>query len=941
MVDDVKDITEKAESKEALDRARLARERREAEQRKRLDELRAHAAAAQAQREKRDEDRRKRQADQRARDDDRRQQEVVSEKSGRFNEKVEERKRAIWEASISRREALLQRERDRTERLERARAARSAPRPAFAFGSSTPRLLEPVDSAGFFWAARSTNPLDQMNFFESLAASTTNVMYASAPLTRRASALQLDSSDTDNKDEADRSPQAVMWSSVARRRTDLVPTVPAPRAPGRAYSMTRLDKLATRPLHSASPSMHHLNRSHTRSGETTPGSRPGSAMSNATGVVRRANSAPRKPRPASIAGTGCNTPRGETGGISATSTPAVSRDGSTVARPATTPRRPRPLSLHVSSKPVTPLGPGEGKPPMHRKPKSAKDQDKSRGKSQSASPGRPLSPSPAYTKETSVDKEMSKSITSERPVDPQKVTQKLEALQVYDEPKHIIDNKENIETNIEKNVRNVEQTTEVKIEVQKPVETEDTQKIVPKEQKIEPKKESSVEKNDENEMTASMISRRITTEGEAKAALAERRRRAREELERQAELERIRLQREAEEEEERQRQEEERQRREEEEARELAALQRRMEEEKLKKAIEAQQQLERDEAERKVREEVEKQARLREEEEKKRAAEEAEKSRKEELEREEKERLARKQRVEAIMARTRLKKQAEEDKKKQEQNKAPVNQSAETQNQISAQPPVPKIEQVAQDTTDSKSVQDKPLDSVNVTTVTETVNVTTNATESVNVTTNATESVNVTTNATESVNVTTNATESVNVTTVTESVNMSEPDTIKVGVPIISELINVAEPISDLNISDSKVSEIVNLPNVVDSLNELAKDSAKEVTDNGNVQTEDLLSLATSQPEGKSESWQPHNGNIAPLAPLARTDNKLSQESSGEHSSKMDNANVETNNGNVTSVGHISANFLHSERMSEHNQEEFTTHNGHGIGHPLTLQNAI
>ncbi|XP_045525571.1 stress response protein NST1-like isoform X4 [Pieris brassicae] len=935
MVDDVKDITEKAESKEALDRARLARERREAEQRKRLDELRAHAAAAQAQREKRDEDRRKRQADQRARDDDRRQQEVVSEKSGRFNEKVEERKRAIWEASISRREALLQRERDRTERLERARAARSAPRPAFAFGSSTPRLLEPVDSAGFFWAARR-------------AASTTNVMYASAPLTRRASALQLDSSDTDNKGlmfssfhEADRSPQAVMWSSVARRRTDLVPTVPAPRAPGRAYSMTRLDKLATRPLHSASPSMHHLNRSHTRSGETTPGSRPGSAMSNATGVVRRANSAPRKPRPASIAGTGCNTPRGETGGISATSTPAVSRDGSTVARPATTPRRPRPLSLHVSSKPVTPLGPGEGKPPMHRKPKSAKDQDKSRGKSQSASPGRPLSPSPAYTKETSVDKEMSKSITSERPVDPQKVTQKLEALQVYDEPKHIIDNKENIETNIEKNVRNVEQTTEVKIEVQKPVETEDTQKIVPKEQKIEPKKESSVEKNDENEMTASMISRRITTEGEAKAALAERRRRAREELERQAELERIRLQREAEEEEERQRQEEERQRREEEEARELAALQRRMEEEKLKKAIEAQQQLERDEAERKVREEVEKQARLREEEEKKRAAEEAEKSRKEELEREEKERLARKQRVEAIMARTRLKKQAEEDKKKQEQNKAPVNQSAETQNQISAQPPVPKIEQVAQDTTDSKSVQDKPLDSVNVTTVTETVNVTTNATESVNVTTNATESVNVTTNATESVNVTTNATESVNVTTVTESVNMSEPDTIKVGVPIISELINVAEPISDLNISDSKVSEIVNLPNVVDSLNELAKDSAKEVTDNGNVQTEDLLSLATSQPEGKSESWQPHNGNIAPLAPLARTDNKLSQESSGEHSSKMDNANVETNNGNVTSVGHISANFLHSERMSEHNQEEFTTHNGHGIGHPLTLQNAI
>ncbi|CAH0760859.1 unnamed protein product [Diatraea saccharalis] len=251
MVDDVKNITETAESKaqaDAIDRARLARERREVEQRKRLDELRAHAAAAQAQREKRDEERRRRQAEQRAKDDDRRQQ-------------VEERKRAIWEASISRREALLQREKDRTERLERARQARSAPRSAFAFGSSTPRLLEPLDSAGFFWAARSTNPIDQMNFFESLAASTTNVMFASAPLTRRASALQLDSSDNDNKDEPDRSPQPVMWSSVARRRTDLVPTIPAPRAPGRAYSMTRLDKIpAQRPLHSASPSMHHLNR---------------------------------------------------------------------------------------------------------------------------------------------------------------------------------------------------------------------------------------------------------------------------------------------------------------------------------------------------------------------------------------------------------------------------------------------------------------------------------------------------------------------------------------------------------------------------------------------------------------------------------------------------------------------------------------------------------
>lgn len=677
MVDDVRNITETAESKEALDRSRLARERREAEQRKRLDELRAHAAAAQAQREKRDEDRRKRQAEQRAKDDDRRVQ-------------VEERKRAIWEASISRREALVQRERDRAERLERARAARSAPRPAFAFGSSTPRLLDPLDSAGFFWAARSTNPIDQMNFFESLAASTTNVMFVSAPLTRRASALQLDTSDTDTKDEQDRSPAPPMWSSVARRRTDLVPTVPLGRAPGRAHSMTRLDRLPPqRPIHSASPSMHHLNRTQCRSGETTPGSRPGSALSNAPGVVRRPASTPRKPRPASIAGTGVNTPRGGVGAggdimsQSLVTTPSVSRDSTVVAvaasdvprRPASTPRRPRPSSMHASHKPSTPATPGEGKPPVHRKPKPSKEHDKSgRGKSLSVSPGRALSPPRVASKDSSLDKDLpaktSEAAGDRSRVSAAEVTQKLEALQVSSDPAHdqVIENKESlVDVKVETKVENVDMVTEEKttepvkpVEVLKPVERKEE-----REEKREDKKEPSQEKNEDNEMTSSMSARRITTEEQAKAALAERRRRAREELERQADLERQRLQREAEEEAERQRQEEERQRREEEEARELAQLQRRMEEEKLRKAIEVQQQLERDEAERKTREEAERQARLREDEEKRKAAEEAEKLRREEAEREEKERIARKQRVEAIMARTRLRK-AEEEKKNQD-----------------------------------------------------------------------------------------------------------------------------------------------------------------------------------------------------------------------------------------------------------------------------------
>ncbi|XP_045779195.1 apical junction molecule-like isoform X7 [Maniola jurtina] len=896
MVDDVKDITEKAESKEALDRARLARERREAEQRKRLDELRAHAAAAQAHREKRDEERRKRQAEQRARDDDRRTQKRDEElcqphlgqhaKEDDRRLQVEERKRAIWEASISRREALLQRERDRTERLERARAARSSPRPAFAFGSSTPRLLEPVDSAGFFWAARSTNPIDQMNFFESLAASTTNVMFASAPLTRRASALQLDSSDTDNKDEPDRSPQP-LWSSVARRRTDLVPTLPAPRAP------------------------------ETRSGETTPGSRPGSAMSNATGVVRRASSAPRKPRPASIAGP-------DTGANSVATTPSVSRDATTVvSRPATTPRRPRPLSLHASSKPATPVAPGEGKPPLHRKPKPSKDHDKSRGKSLSASPGRTLSPSPAATKDPSVDKEIPKSVPQPvldknqvNEVNAIEVTQKLEALRIED-PQQTSEIKETIEVKPETN--NEQKVVDKPIDVQKPVEKEtaDTQKLVEKgtEDKREEKKEPSVEKTEDNEMTASMV-RRITTEEEAKAALAERRRRAREELERQAELERQRLQREAEEEAERQRQEEERQRREEEEARELAALQRKMEEEKLRKAIEAQQQLEKEEAERRVKEEEERKLKAKEDEERRKAADEAERVRRVEAEKEERERLARKQRVEAIMARTRLKKQAEEDKKQQELKAQQQNQTA-PENNTSA------------DATATKDSVDSATPATNENGATNLQNSESATHESV------------------ALGIKTESVDSALVNTAEESaplVNFAQDSAKSENVSFFSDD-SAKDVVAGSLESASSVSDSASIVTVRESVNVNLPVSVEIGVDNinGNMQSTDLLQLAPSQPEDTSR--QPaaavtNNGNVtADLLGLSQP-HETKDKPEEQTTKQMDNTPIlDANNGNAN-VGHISANFIQTERLADVAKlDDFASHNGHN--HPLTLQNAI
>lgn len=67
---------------------------------------------------------------------------------------VEERKRAILEAERERREAMLRRSEDRGLRQElKRRNERSGI--AFAFGSSTPRMLEPADTlSSSYWGSR-------------------------------------------------------------------------------------------------------------------------------------------------------------------------------------------------------------------------------------------------------------------------------------------------------------------------------------------------------------------------------------------------------------------------------------------------------------------------------------------------------------------------------------------------------------------------------------------------------------------------------------------------------------------------------------------------------------------------------------------------------------------------------------------------------------------
>ncbi|XP_067212901.1 MAP7 domain-containing protein 1 isoform X9 [Linepithema humile] len=157
-------------SSKDLDRAKLVRERQNEERQRKLEELRQQALAAQRFREQREEERRRRIDELRSRDNDRRNQ-------------VEERKRLICEAERERREAILRKNQEREARIE-AKRRNERSHIVFAFGSSTPRMLEPADTGGAtFWGTRR-------------ATSTTNVMMFSAaqPLTRRSSERELDGS---------------------------------------------------------------------------------------------------------------------------------------------------------------------------------------------------------------------------------------------------------------------------------------------------------------------------------------------------------------------------------------------------------------------------------------------------------------------------------------------------------------------------------------------------------------------------------------------------------------------------------------------------------------------------------------------------------------------------------------------------------------------------
>ncbi|KAL5291239.1 ens family protein [Megaselia abdita] len=733
------------------EKLRIARERQNEERQKKIEELKAQAEAAQKYREQKEEERRRRIEELRSKDMDKRQQ-------------VEERKRAIEEAEKERREYILRRNMERDSRIEvRKRNERSSL--GFAFGSSTPRLLDPADfgtvSPSSYWGHRRSTSIS-------------NVSYGGgATLSRRSSERELSdgakkraisAGGADRNDEIDLVDSSHFCRSVYRRKTDLMPTIPSPRdhshyfgskssicntprTPGRAVSMTRLDQLA-QPIrrcgihiraieerekrqqleqqmideqHNLSKSLTHLGGSFSsgvggfgtppsssrplrrhgsttksmiqlqnanryliankkllsrnnfktehkddnlillvasptagsRSGDVTPGgSRPGSAMSTSTNlsltssVVRRSAPITRKPRPVSIAGTGMS-PLDD-----------KQKKPPTPSKAMTTPKR------QITSSSSSRVSSAERKTPVKKDPITPR------------TPSRTPSLSKSRSSDLLKPKDLM-SVSCVGKIESHRTKEEKNALNSKTTTKTIT--KTTITTTKpatveERSVENTPTTPVVEqqlVSVGNLVDVTPTQNLETSSQNsdsgssVEEKADKGSEKKKKNSrensevreipdaMSASMMAKKITTEEEAKAALAERRRLAREEAERQAELERQRLEAERQAELKRQQEEEEKQRKFEEESNKMAEQARLAEEMRLQQAIE----------EAKKREEAEKQKqadeeRLKNEKEvaERKAKEDAEKLRLETAERlkqEEKEREERRKRVEAIMKRTR------------------------------------------------------------------------------------------------------------------------------------------------------------------------------------------------------------------------------------------------------------------------------------------------
>ncbi|XP_042240091.1 LOW QUALITY PROTEIN: protein split ends-like [Homarus americanus] len=183
--------------KDREDRVRQLRERQQIEKQQKLEELKeqghqSKAALAQRFREHQENERRRRLEEMRLRDADRRSQ-------------VEERKRIIQQAEQDRREAVIRKNtQERDHRMESKRRNERS-NIVFAFGSSTPRMLDPKDSStnASYWSSRR-------------ATSTTNVHLVDTSITRRASEcgeMDLSRKRATSAQGLDRKPEDLRMSS--------------------------------------------------------------------------------------------------------------------------------------------------------------------------------------------------------------------------------------------------------------------------------------------------------------------------------------------------------------------------------------------------------------------------------------------------------------------------------------------------------------------------------------------------------------------------------------------------------------------------------------------------------------------------------------------------------------------------------------------------------
>ncbi|KAL7034556.1 hypothetical protein ACKWTF_008008 [Chironomus riparius] len=725
------------------ERIKQLKEKQNEERQRKLEELKAQALATQKFREQKDEERRRRIDDLKSRDNEKRQQ-------------VEERKKAIWEAEKERREYILRKNQERDQRLE-TKKKNERSQIAFAFGSSTPRMLD--SECGSIWAYRRANSIQNVCTNTSIS-----------PVTRRSSERELNegskkraasASGLDRQSEDD-SYDSRNGFSVHRRKTDLMPTIPSPRdrdlyrssvgthtprTPGRAFSMTRLDQLSKpfrrngehicailererrkamdlenlskASLTQASPSsdkrksrsMSQLNgriksrdnsrtrqnrlvssplqrhikntettrsmtlltgnndkksssatatpsKSGLRSGEMTPksisNSRPGSAMSSSTtnsAIVNKRTTPVRKARPVSIAVTGVSKDLEKSPAPNSASKP-IKRTPSAAKSTPSTASESTPKTKTTSSAKATPKSsttPSIMSPASEVAPKIIQQQQQTvtitqeiiktadgECKNEKTIINNVIKSEQKHTELSFVDGQAPSSdetITN----DVVKTTVEI-AQEVVDS---VIDKIETQENHIE--------TVEVKPEMQE--STPVVPQVVHAPQPQQLLTNSILENTD---MTASMIAKtKITTEEEAKAAIAERRRLAREEAERQAELERKRIEAEEIAETKRQLEEEEKHRLMELEANKMAEEQRRLEMERLQQAIEENIKREQEEIKRKDEEAKQKVERELAEQKARDEAERAKIETAERLKKEEKEREERRKRVEAIMARTR------------------------------------------------------------------------------------------------------------------------------------------------------------------------------------------------------------------------------------------------------------------------------------------------